>query len=329
MAKVSVCIPTYNRSHYLIYAVNSVLNQTYSDFELIICDDASPDNTPEIVAGFEDSRIRYIRHEKNMGRSCNMRSGFEVSQGDYFIKFDDDDALTPEFLEKTVKILDKNPQVDFVCTNHWIIDKDSKRVEAATEENAIRWGKDKLKKGIIEDLDWQTFYYQSLQVGSTLFRYSCLKEVDYMDPKADGCEDFDLLVRLALIEQVGYFLPEYLMEYRFHGGQTSLGQNLHFLQAKLYCIDNYQFSDQDLEEKRKIKLAQTQQDLGLRLIEQGKTLEGRQLLTSSKQILGGSKRTNLGLLMSYLPVNLRQLILKQFRQLKPKDYTEKVRTQTN
>ncbi|MDJ0658529.1 MAG: glycosyltransferase family 2 protein [Crocosphaera sp.] len=329
MAKVSVCIPTYNRSHYLTYAVNSVLKQTYSDFELIICDDGSPDNTPDVVAGFKDSRIRYLRHEKNIGRSRNMRSGFEASQGDYFIKFDDDDALTPKFLEKTVNILDKNAQVDFVCTNHWVIDKNSNRVESATEENAIRWGKDQLKEGIIQDLDWQTFYYQSLQVGSTLFRYSCLKEVDYMDPKADGCEDFDLLVRLALVEKVGYFLPEYLMEYRFHGGQTSLGQNLHFLQAKLYCIDNYQFSDQNLEEKRKIKLAQTQQDLGLRFIEQGKTSEGRELLTSSKQVLGASKRTNLGLLISYLPVNLRQLILKQFRQWKPKDYTEKVRTQTN
>ena len=107
MAKVSVCIPTYNRSHYLTYAVNSVLNQTYSDFELIICDDGSPDNTPEVVAGLQDNRIRYIRHEKNIGRSRNMRSGFEASQGDYFIKFDDDDALTPEFLEKTVKILDE------------------------------------------------------------------------------------------------------------------------------------------------------------------------------------------------------------------------------
>lgn len=329
MVKVSICIPTYNRSHYLTYAVNSVLYQTYSDFELIICDDASPDNTPEVVAEFQDNRIRYIRHEKNMGRSRNMRSGFEASQGEYFIKFDDDDALTPEFLEKTVNILDKNPQVDFVCTNHWVIDKDSKRVEDATKENAIRWGKDQLKEGIIEDLDWQTFDYQSLQVGSTLFRYSCLKEVDYMDPKADGCEDFDLLVRLALIEKVGYFLPDYLMEYRFHGGQTSLGQNLHFLQAKLYCIDNYKFQNKDLEEKRKTKLAQTQQDLGLRLIEQGKTPEGRELLNLSKQVLGSSKRTNLGLLISYLPLNIRQLILKQFRQLKPKDYTEKVRTQTN
>ncbi len=329
MAKVSVCIPTYNRSHYLTYAVNTVLNQTYNDFELIICDDGSPDNTPEVVAGFNDSRIRYIRHGKNMGRSRNMRSGFEASQGEYFIKFDDDDALTPEFLEKTVKVLDENNNVDFVCTNHWVIDKNSKRIESATKENVIRWGKDKLKQGIIDDLEWQTFHYQSLQVGATLFRYSCLKEVDYMNPKADGCEDFDLLVRLALIGKIGYFLPEYLMEYRFHGGQTSLGQNLHFLKAKLHCINSYKFNNQELEEKRKIKLAQTQQDLGLRLVEKGETQEGRKLLTASKQVLGASKRVDLGLLMSYLPLNIRQLILQVFRQLKPKDYTEKVRSQNS
>ncbi|MEA5533689.1 glycosyltransferase family 2 protein [Crocosphaera sp. XPORK-15E] len=328
MPKVTVCIPTYNRSHFLIYAVNSVLNQTYKDFELIICDDASPDDTPQVVEGFNDERIRYIRHPKNIGRSRNMRSGFEASQGEYFIKFDDDDALTPEFLEKTVTILDENSTVNFVCTSHWIINKNHERIESATKENVTRWGKDKIKQGIIQDLDWQTFYHQSLQVGSTLFRHNCLKEVDYMRPQADGCEDFDLLVRLALIGKIGYFLPEFLMEYRFHGGQTSLGQNLHFLKAKLFCIESYQFTDQELEKQRIIKLAQTQQDLGLRLIEKGESKEGRKLLEASKLVLGSSKRTNFGLLISYIPLNLRQFILQIFRQVRSKDYTEKVRSQT-
>ena len=121
MAKVSVCIPTYNRAHYLLYSVNSVLKQTYTDFELIICDDGSPDQTSAVVSQWNDDRIRYIRHPENIGRSRNMRSGFDAATGDYFIKFDDDDALTPEFLEKTVAILDAQPSVDFVCTDHWII----------------------------------------------------------------------------------------------------------------------------------------------------------------------------------------------------------------
>ena len=81
MAKVSVCIPTYNRANLLPYAVNSVLNQTYSDFELIITDDGSKDNTAEVVNKWNDSRIRYIQHPQNIGRSKNMRSGFDAATG--------------------------------------------------------------------------------------------------------------------------------------------------------------------------------------------------------------------------------------------------------
>ena len=83
MAKVSVCIPTYNRANLLPYAVNSVLNQTYNDFELIITDDGSKDNTAEVVSQWNDSRIRYIRHLQNIGKSNNMRSGFDAATGEY------------------------------------------------------------------------------------------------------------------------------------------------------------------------------------------------------------------------------------------------------
>ncbi|MCU0537864.1 MAG: glycosyltransferase [Hydrococcus sp. Prado102] len=325
MPKVSVCIPTYNRANFLIYSVNSVLQQTYSDFELIICDDGSPDNTSEVVSQWNDSRIRYIKHPKNIGRSKNMRSGFEAATGEYFIKFDDDDGLTPEFLEKTVAILDAESEIDFVCTNHWIIDRNHNKIESATQENSAKWGKDKLKPGVIPDLMWQTFQYQSLQVGSTLFRRACLEEVNYMRPEADGCEDFDLLVRLSIAQKQGYFLPEFLMEYRFHGGQTSLGQNLHFLESKLFCINSYRFRDEQLEQQRLIKLAQTKQDLGLRLIEKGETKKGRKLLRESDLVLGQSRRAALGLMVSYLPTNFRHLVFQGFRQTRPKDYTEQVR----
>ncbi|MFP5272033.1 glycosyltransferase family 2 protein [Coleofasciculus sp.] len=325
MSKVSVCIPTYNRANYLVNSVNSVLSQTYKDFELIICDDGSTDDTPTVVSQWDDSRIRYVRHENNIGRSKNMRSGFDAAQGDYFIKFDDDDALTPEFLEKTVAVLEAEPTVDFVCTNHWVINKHGNRDESATKENAAKWGKDKLKPGIIPDLMRQTFQYQSLQVGSTLFRRACLQDVDYMRPEADGCEDFDLLVRLAIAQKQGYFLPEYLMEYRFHGGQTSLRQNLHFLKAKVFCIDSYRFPDQELEKLRIQKLAWTKEALGLRLIENGDTVQGRQMLQDVAEVIGSSRKAQLGVILSYLPLSLRHAALQVFRQMRPKDYTDQVR----
>jgi glycosyltransferase involved in cell wall biosynthesis len=325
MPKVSICIPTYNRSNYLIYSVNSVLQQTYKDFELIICDDASSDNTPAIVSQWQDERVRYIRHPQNIKRCRNMRSGFEAATGEYFLKFDDDDAIAPEFLEKTVAILDRHSEVDFVCSDHWIINANNERDEEATKKNSAKWGKDRLSNGVIADLERETFIYQSLQVGSTLFRRNCLQEVDFMRQEADGCEDFDLLVRLAIAGKQGYFLPELLMEYRFHGAQTSLKQDLHFLGAKVFCIDSYRFNDEKLERLRIEKLAGTQRVLGLRLIERGDSKKGRELLQQSDRILGSNMRSKMGLFLSYLPLNLRKIVLNGFRSTRPQDYSEKVR----
>jgi glycosyltransferase involved in cell wall biosynthesis len=325
MAKASICIPTYNRADYLTYAVNSVLEQTYGDFELIICDDGSTDDTSERVRQWSDERIRYVRHPQNIGRSRNMRSGFDAASGEYFIKFDDDDAIAPQFLEKTVAVLDGNPSVDFVCTNHWVIDKNNHRDREATKANSERWGKSRLQEGSIPDLLRETFLHQSLQVGSTLFRRACLEEVDYMRPEADGCEDFDLLVRLAIAGKQGYFIPELLMEYRIHGAQTSLKQDLHFLSAKTFCIESYYFQDEQLEKLRLQKLAGTKQALGLRLIEKGDVLEGRKLLKQATQVLGKSSRTRLGVILSYLPLSARRLTLQIFRRVRTKDYSDRVR----
>jgi glycosyltransferase involved in cell wall biosynthesis len=327
MPKVTICIPTYNRSNYLIYAVNSVFQQTYSDFELIICDDGSSDNTSEIVGQWNDPRLRYIRHSVNIGRSRNMRSGFEAARGEYFIKFDDDDGLTPDFLAQTVAVLDQDHHVDFVCSDHWIINRKGEKEIEATKQNSAKWGKDKLARGIISNLLEETFINQSLQVGSTLFRRQCLLEVDYMRPEADGCEDFDLLVRLAIAKKTGYFIPELLMEYRFHGGQTSLKQDLHFLSAKAFCLESYHFSEPELESIRCQKLAGIQRVLAMRLLEAGDVVKGRELLNLSSQFLGRSNKATFGLILSYFPLGLRKLLFNLFRQSRPKNYSERVRNQ--
>ena len=326
MPNVSVCIPTYNRSAILPYAVNSVLNQTYGDFELLICDDASPDNTAEIVAQWDDPRIRYIRHPKNIKRSRNMRSGYDAAQGRYFIKFDDDDALTPTFLERTVAVMEAQPDVDFVCTDHWVINARHQRDHDATAANSAKWGKDRLAEAVIDDLLKETFVHQSLQVGSTLFRTDCLRAVDFMRFEADGCEDFDLLVRLAMAGKTGYFIPERLMEYRFHGGQTSLKQDIHFLSAKIFCLESYCFKTRpQLEAVRHAKLQGLKQVLAMRLIEKGDAQRGRQLIQELATSGPLSSKAKLGQALSYLPLGLRQLAFQGFRQLRPQDYSERVR----
>jgi len=96
---VSIIIPTYNRSQYLKRAINSVLNQTYDNIELIIVDDNSNDDTMFIIKNFKDKRIRYIKNLRNMGSSFSRNEGLAISKGEYINFLDDDDILLPRKIQ--------------------------------------------------------------------------------------------------------------------------------------------------------------------------------------------------------------------------------------
>jgi glycosyltransferase involved in cell wall biosynthesis len=303
MPKVTISIPTFNRVNLLPFAIKSVLNQTSQDFELIVCDDGSDDGTPELISQYTDSRIKYIRHPQNIGKSNNMRSGFEAATGEYFIKFDDDDRLTPEFLARTAAVLDKDSSISFVGTDHWIIDINNVRDKAKTQENSRRWGRTDLSEGVVDNLLEVVFVKQSFQIGATLFRRQTLQELGYMLPNMQNCEDNDLFVRLALAGKKGYYLPELLMEYRVHAEQQGINRAIPYLTDKLQYLESYQFELEKLERIRQNRLAETQLLLGLRLIEKGETQKGRQLVLSGKSFSTAKAWTGLGL--SVLPMGLR------------------------
>ncbi|MCW6035584.1 glycosyltransferase family 2 protein [Spirulina subsalsa FACHB-351] len=329
MPKVTVCVPTYNRQHFLSIAIASVLAQTYTDWELVVCDDGSTDGTPQMMAEYQDPRIRYIRHETNIGKSNNMRSGYEAATGEYFIKFDDDDRLTPDFLRQTSAILDQHPKVDFVGTDHWLIDEQNQRNPEATKANSQRWGRHQLPSGIVDNLLEVVFVQQSFQVGATLFRYSALKTVDFMRPNLQNCEDNDLFVRLALAGKVAYYLPELLMEYRFHGEQQGLQRDIRYLADKVAYLEYFQFDGESLEKNRRSRLAESQLMLGLRLIEAGHNSQGRNLIQQSSQYTRGSRKATLAILLSYLPLPLSRTLLNRWRKLRPADYAQQVRQTQN
>lgn len=278
MPKVSVCIPTYNRRPLLQEAIASVLQQTFTDLEILVCDDGSQDDTADWMASQSDPRLRYIRHLQNIGKSNNMRSGFEQAQGEYFIKFDDDDRLTPEFLAKTVAVLEQRPEFDYVATDHWVINAEGDRDLAATDTNSEFWGRTRLAEGDIADLVRVTFVNQSLQIGATLFRRSALAAMGYMRPDLQNCEDNDLLLRLALAGKQAYYLPERLMEYRFHEEQKDFNKSLRYLKDKIQYLEAFQFSDAGLEGIRRRRLADCQLTLGLRLVRSGQGAAGRSFL---------------------------------------------------
>jgi glycosyltransferase involved in cell wall biosynthesis len=313
MPKVSVCIPTYNREKLLPIAIQSVLQQTLQDFELIICDDGSTDATAEIVTQINDSRIHYIRHPHNIGKSNNMRSGFEATSGEYFIKFDDDDRLTPDFLARTAAILDEQPDVDFVGTDHWVIDINNVRDPQVTDDNSRKWGRTNLSAGIIPNLLEVVFVQQSFQIGATLFRRQVLVELGYMRPNIQNCEDNDLLVRLALAGKKGYYLPERLMEYRFHAQQQGIGRAIPYLKDKIQYLENFQFESEKLEQIRRSRLAESQLLLGLRLIETGETQTGKALVLAGQS--ASRPKALVGLALSFLPMTLRKPTFHLLRQV--------------
>lgn len=314
MSKISICIPTFNRVNLLKFAIESVLQQTCQGWELIICDDGSHDNTPELMSRYQDGRIKYIRHSDNVGKSNNMRSGFEAATGEFFIKFDDDDRLTPELLAHTVKILEKDSTIDFVGTDHWIIDSHNVRDCTKTQENSRNWGRANLAPGVVENLLEVVFVHQSFQIGATLFRSQTLQEIGFMQPNWQNCEDNDLFVRLALAGKKGYYLPELLMEYRVHPEQQGINRAIPYLSGKLQYLKSYKFESTKLEQIRKIRLQETQLLLGLRLIEIGETQKGRELVFAGKSFSQSKAWISLGL--SLLPSTIRSHTFDILRKVK-------------
>lgn len=106
MPRVSVIIPTYNRADKLPRSIDSVLDQTLEDFELLVVDDGSTDETEAVVTGYDDPRVKYVPHEENQGASAARNTGIDRAEGDYVALLDSDDEFTPRKLEKQVELLE-------------------------------------------------------------------------------------------------------------------------------------------------------------------------------------------------------------------------------
>lgn len=126
--KISVCLPTYNRAHYLKETIASILAQTVTDYELIVADNCSTDATAETVAAFADSRIRYVRNDENIGHYRNMDRALALARGAYVCLVHDDDVYAPEFLARESEMLDANPNVGMVHCAVYVVSPDRRRL---------------------------------------------------------------------------------------------------------------------------------------------------------------------------------------------------------
>lgn len=205
MPKGSVVIPTYNRAEFLRSAITSVLNQTFQDFEIIVVDDASRDNTPEVVRSFNDRRIKYIRHEVNKGDAATRNAGVRVCNGKYIAFLDDDDEWLPEKLEKQIDLLENSaPEVGGVDIGALLMDRTSGEI--------LRIRIPKKRENLFEEM----FITNCLATSCILLRKECFEKVGLFDESIPFCSDYDMWIRISK-EFHFECIKEPLVKYYIHG----------------------------------------------------------------------------------------------------------------
>lgn len=224
--RVSIGLPVYNGEKYLRAAVNSILQQDYGNFELIISDNASTDATEEICREFaaKDQRIRYYKNERNIGASGNYNRVFGLAHGEFFKWAAHDDVHLPGFLRRCVEVLDQAPiSVVLVAPRTELIDEEGKRL-------AKDWKVERLDTrrsqpcqriaDVLRNVEWAT-----AQFG--VFRSEALRKTRLID-RFHAC-DYVLLLEVAILGEI-WEIPEILFQRRFH---ASVSTNANKTQAEM------------------------------------------------------------------------------------------------
>jgi glycosyltransferase involved in cell wall biosynthesis len=213
MPKASVIISTYNRAALLPTAITSVLQQTFQDFEIIVVDDASQDETPAVVADFQDHRIRYIRHERNAGAAGARNTGVTNATGEYIAFLDDDDEWLPEKLALQVDVLENSPaQVGVVYTGRSTIDGATKKVVSILIPTQRGDLLPELRKG------------NPITNSSVLLRKECFSRVGLFDEQLAYNQDYDMWIRIAGAYHFEY-VAKPLVKYTVHGRSLSANRD--------------------------------------------------------------------------------------------------------
>jgi len=204
----------HNGEPYIRESLQSVLDQTLTDFELLVVDDASTDATVEIVMGLDDDRIRILRNDGNLGQVPSLNLGLPEARGEYVARLDADDACLPTRLARQVEILDAQPHVGVVGT--WM---------DAVDERGRLLGR--LQKTLEDYVD---FLYHTLIMRvyvshpSAMYRRDPVLALGGYDEATGPAEDKDLWRKLALGRFEARIVPELLVRYRLHDQQLSQTQ---------------------------------------------------------------------------------------------------------
>jgi glycosyltransferase involved in cell wall biosynthesis len=211
---VSILTPTFNRADFLGQMIESVLSQTFRNFELIIVDDGSTDDTRSLVEGFRDERITY-RYQENSGQSVARNAALKLATGQYICFLDSDNAWLPDKLEKSLKAFEQNPDVDVVYGDCITINEHGDEI---SRKNMRR------HSGYIAPLMLRDNF---ISMNTTMTRRHCFDEMGGMSARRRVADDYDLWLRFSSRYRFLY-IPEFLAYYRVMDNQISSDKELRF-----------------------------------------------------------------------------------------------------
>lgn len=241
MARVSVLTSVYNGEKYLKEAIESILSQTFSDFEFIIVNDNSTDSSLEIIKSFKDDRINLVENKENLGLTKSLNKGLKLAKGDYIARMDADDISEPTRFEKQVKVLEENPEYTVVGSNMVLINENGEILE------------DMIYPQTPEENLGNIFFANTIVHSSAMFRREFVLKLGGYNEEYKKSQDYDLW--LSIIENGGqlYNIQEYLLKYRTHSdsitskfGSEQEGTVVKILQKRLKSILGVDAKEKDL-----------------------------------------------------------------------------------
>ena len=217
MPKISVLMSCYNHDKFVGEAIDSVLNQSFKDFELLIIDDNSTDKTFDIVNSFKDPRIKAFRNEKNFGMVFNTNSLIEKSNGEYIAIINSDDSWLPEKLQKQLDFLENNENYGACFTIANMINENNKIITNKKKNPFLMANKSRY--------EWLNYWFYKgncVCYPSSLIRKSCFEKVGLFNPAFICLLDFDMWIRICLAGYEIHILPEKLTNFRLMSNEANL-----------------------------------------------------------------------------------------------------------
>ncbi len=207
---ISVLMSVYNGEKYLATAIDSILAQTYQDFEFIIINDASTDSSEQIVKSYQDSRIIYLKNQTNLGLTKSLNFGIAQARGKYIARMDADDISLPERLAKQLTLMEEKPEVSVCGSFAQIINENGQNVGEIIHPTDPA------------EINVRLHFYNCLAHPTVIIRREILNQVNNYDDNYHRSQDFNLWHKIILNQGSFFNISEKLIKYRQHKENISL-----------------------------------------------------------------------------------------------------------